>query len=110
MVSTQTGEDYPPELSVLVGKEIVDLSDDVARAKNKAKFYSGCFYYFQVCVMAYDGGNSGVCCYLEKVLTTNKGEKRGGSGGASAKETFSQYIGKQSAEDPTDGIDDEDDY
>lgn len=105
MVQTSTGEDYPPELLVLKGNDIITLDSDKLRADHKAKFYNGALCYYYLNMAAYDGGNAGVCCYLSKVLTTGKGEKRAGGGGPSGKEVFSGVVGKMSAEDPTDGID-----
>lgn len=109
MLQTMTGEDIAPALGVLEAGAIIDLDGEVLRAKHKGKFYSGVNAYFGVTVKAFAGGNDGTCAYLNMVLTTNKGEKRGG-GQRSVKEAFSKYVGKHSAEDPTDGIDDEDDY
>lgn len=111
LVVASTGEDYPPELLGIENGDIVTYDDDAKKAKAKGKFYNGVECFFQVNISAFDGGQEGVCCYLDKVLTTNKGTKRGGAGGgASGKEVFSKYVGKISAEDPTDGIDEDDEY
>lgn len=106
-----TGEEFPMQLSGIENGNIVDYDSEAQIAKAKAKFYNGVNCYFEINLKDYDVGNEGVTAYLSKVLTTGKGERKGGAGGAqSSKATFSKYIGKVSAEDPTDGIDDEDDF
>jgi hypothetical protein len=110
LVAAITGEEYPPGLAIIENKEVVDLDSELMIAKHKAKFYSGVECYFIVNVKAYGGGNDGTCAYISTVLSTNKGEKRGGGGARSAKEAFKGIVGQHSAEDPTDGIDDDEDY
>lgn len=98
---------FQPGLSAIVGGKLVEYdSDSVKNAKSY--FYSGVEILAEVNFQAYDGvsetGADGVTAYLNKVLSTNKGKKLA-SGGASAAETFSGYLGSISNVDPTAGAD-----
>lgn len=99
---------FQPGLSAIVGGKLVEYGDTVPVASSKAYFYSGVEVLVEVNFQAYDGvgetGADGVTAYLNKVLSTNKGKKLA-SGGASAAETFSGYLGSISNVDPTAGAD-----
>lgn len=98
---------YRPGLSAFVNGKIVDYSDDAAVAANSSKFFFGAevLAEFNFVAMEVDGERS-VVAYLNKVMATGKGTKLGG-GGRSATETFKNYRGGASAEDPTGAIDDD---
>lgn len=92
---------YEPNLSVLMpGRGVVDFKDE-ARLTVKDKFYAGCQVLVEVNFVWYPENNGPPCvtAYLNKVCSLNKGERRGG--GKAAAETFSAYVGKVSAIDPT---------
>ncbi len=94
---------YEPRLALLEGGKLIDL-DGPARAAAKQKFFFGCEILAQVNFVAYDGVGAnpdGITCYLNMVVSLNKGTRL--SGGASAAETFRGYVGHTSAEDPTGG-------
>lgn len=94
---------YEPRLSVLMpGRGVVDFKDE-ARATVRDKFYAGCQVLAEFNFVWYPSNNGppGVTAYLNKVCSLNKGERRGG--GQSSSDTFSAYVGKVSAIDPTAG-------
>ncbi len=100
---------FEPQLSVVEGGKIVEYEGD-RRPQAKKFFYNGVLCLAQFNFQAYEGvGNNpdGVTCYLNMVCSSNKGTKLSGGGGNAA-ETFKGCIGLSSAEDPTLGMDDDD--
>lgn len=98
---------YQPRLAVLDGGRLVDVDGD-DKARVKKLFYNGCTVLGEVSFNAYDGVGTnpdGVNAYLNVVISLNKGARL--SGGSSAAEAFKGYIGSDSAEDPTGGLDEE---
>lgn len=96
---------YQPKLSIIEGGKLIDLEGD-AIALHGRKFYSGCEVLAQVTFSAYDevgNGQPGVNAYIDIVVSLNRGTKV--MGGASAAEVFKSYVGLTSDEDPTTGID-----
>jgi hypothetical protein len=99
---------FQPKLSVFENGKILDLDDEALRSRYKGQFYSGVEVYAQFNFVWYDGvdeGKPGVTAYLNLVLSTNKGKRIGG--GATGSSVFAAVAGKVSAEDPTEGLDDE---
>lgn len=101
---TRSGEEYPPFLSVLQGKKIVDLDDVSKLTLGKQKFYNGCYVVPKVRFKAYKsqteggiGAYSGVKAFLSSVLWVADGTRIGGS----SAETFRAYVGGLSDVDPT---------
>lgn len=101
---TRSGEEYPPFLSVLQGKKIVDLDDVSKLTLGKQKFYNGCYVVPKVRFKAYKsqteggiGAYSGVKAFLSSVLWVADGPRIGGS----SAETFRAYVGGLSDVDPT---------
>jgi hypothetical protein len=93
---------YEPKLSVLMpGRGVVDFWEQAARQTVKDKFYAGALVLADVTFYWYDESNGlpGVALMLNKVLSLNKGERRGG--GKSGSETFGAHVGHLSAVDPT---------
>lgn len=95
---------YQPGLAIILNGKPIDLQDALLEA-HKGKFYFGVETLAQFNFVAYDavkdGDPDGVTCYVNKVLSLNKGERL--SGGASAAEVFKGYVGQASPEDPTAG-------
>lgn len=101
---------FQPRLAVVANGSIVDLTAQTLAA-HTAKFYFGVLCLAQFNFVAYDGvgqNPDGVTAYLNMVLSLNRGEKLT-SGGPSAAEVFKGYAGNLSAEDPTGGVDVNDD-
>lgn len=90
---------FPPVLSVLENGKIITLESDMAKAKYKAKFYSGCVVAASVNFVAYDSddGDDGVTAYIQSLLWVKDGERIGGRDQA---EVFKSYQGTTTAEDP----------
>lgn len=92
--------------------EVVALYDDEQAIKAAAnKFYRGVEVGLSLEFNAYEGTQTdtqnipdGVSVYLQKVLSLNRGERLQGQGRSSA-EAFKGYAGKVSDEDPTAGMD-----
>lgn len=101
---------YEPRLSVVKDGRMVDLEDEAARKAAKNYFYTGVDCLFQVSFQAYDGVGvnslDGVTAYLDHVVSLNKGEKLL-KGGPSAAEVFKGYVGTTTDEDPTAGVEDD---
>jgi len=112
-----------PKLALLVAEEwasvsaavataengrIVEYETDVAKAAARSKFYFGVDALALFSFSSHEVGSNkpGVNAYLNMVLTTGKGERI--AGGKSAAEVFKGYQGSYSAEDPTGGLDVED--
>jgi hypothetical protein len=93
----------PPILSYIDKGKLVECDNDTVRIAAKAKFYAGVLVLAEFNLVAYDpkgkDGLPGVTAYLNKVLSTNKGEKI--AGGTSSSEAFSGYLGSVSMTDPT---------
>lgn len=103
---TRSGAEYPPFLSVLDGKRIIDLDETSKRTLGKQKFYNGCYVVPKVRFKAYKsqteggiGAYSGVKAFLSSVLWVADGKRIGGS----SAETFRAYVGSLSDVDPTAG-------
>lgn len=95
---------YAPRLSGVENGNVVDYEDDAAKARAKAKFFSGVEVLTEYNFVATEvNGDKNVSAYLNQVFTTNKGVRA--AGGRTAAETFKDYIGHRSAEDPTAGAD-----
>lgn len=96
---------FQPRLAGLENGKLVDYEDDASKARAKPKFYFGTDCFIQVNLVAYDavqaGSKDGVTAYLNQVVTLNRGKKL--AGGASAAETFREYVGSVSDYDPTGG-------
>jgi hypothetical protein len=93
---------YEPELGYIENGRIVELSTPTAKQAAKGKFYPGVLVYAQFNLVPYDavGSNKpGVTAYLNKVLSTVKGERL--AGGKSITDTFKGYVGAVSMDDPT---------
>lgn len=94
---------YRPRLAIVANGRIVDLEDDAAIAQHKAKFFFGAEVLAELNFVAYENPEKdGVTAYLNLVLATGKGTRI--AGGASASEVFKGYAGSVSAEDPTGGV------
>ena len=98
---------YEPKLSwVTQGKLSQDIpSTQVPDVTIQTKFFSGAevlasFKFVPVEV----SGRKFVTAYLDKVLSTGKGQRQGGVS-RSASESFASYIGQLTQEDPTAGDD-----
>lgn len=99
---------FEPVMSGIENGKLVDYEGE-ARKLASTKFYSGVEVLAQVNFVAYEGvGNNpdGVTAYLNKVFTTGKGKRLGGS--VSSAEAFKDYMGKMTTEDPTQGASVED--
>lgn len=102
----KTSSIYPPALSGFVNGKVVDFDreSELYKSTGKKMFYFGVQALAQVNFVPYDGvdgGIDGVTAYLGMVLSTNKGERR--TGGQSAAEAFSGFVGHSTVEDPTAG-------
>ena len=100
---------YEPRLSGVENGKVVDYEGD-ARKQAKQHFYFGVEALAQFNFVAYDGVGAnpdGITAYLNMVHTTKRGKRL--AGGTSAAETFKDYAGHASQEDPTGGekLDDE---
>ncbi len=99
---------YAPMVSWVANGKIVEVASTEEAAKaNSAKFFNGaeCLASFNF-VPVVVNGNKFITAYLNKVFSTGKGERVGG--GRSASEAFKGYVGKATAEDPTQGSVDDD--
>lgn len=97
---------YQPRLSFIENGAIKDLDGPAIDAIGKRVFYNGVLCLAQVNFVAYEGVGTnpdGVTAYLNMVVSTNTGPKL--SGGASAAEVFKGYVGSNVDEDPTGGVD-----
>lgn len=96
---------YRPNLAILEGGRLVDLTEEAAIVANKGKFYFGVEVLAQFNFQPFEGGTGpdGVCAYLNMVVSTNTGKKIAGGSGQSASQVFKGYVGGASAEDPTGG-------
>lgn len=95
---------YEVKLSGIESGRLTDY-EGPNRAANMKHFYRGVGCLFQVNFAAYAGvgeNPDGVNAYINMVMTTKKGDKRGGQA-ASAADTFKGYVGHDTAEDPTEG-------
>lgn len=98
-----------PALGYVLNGKGVDLTEEGQIKLNQSKFYSGVIAYAQLNIVAYDAIDEysvpGITAYLQRVLTTGKGQRIGGV--RSASEVFSGYLGRSSEIDPTDGLDED---
>ena len=96
---------FAPRLAYIEGGKISPDLEGAAVNLHKGKFYFGAKVLAQINLVPYDKagetGVDGVTAYTNLVLTTNTGTRL--SGGASAAETFKDYAGKLSDQDPTAG-------
>lgn len=103
MVVISARSKFEPRLSIIENGKIVDLENEVAKNSQKSKFYPGVEVLAQLNLVPYEpvgrNGKGGVTCYLNMILSTNKGKRI--AGGQTASEAFKGYIGSVSAEDPT---------
>lgn len=100
---------FEPKLSVLDGKQIIDLSSPELIAAHKNKFYFGTEVLATFNFVPYDGVGAnpdGVTCYMNLIMSLNRGRKIATST-VSAADAFRGYIGAMSAEDPTSGSSDD---
>lgn len=102
----KTSSIYAPALAGFVNGKVVDFDRDseLYKGTGKRMFYFGVQALAKVNFVPYDGvdnGVDGVTAYLSMVLSTNKGEKL--TGGQSAAEAFSGFVGHSTIEDPTAG-------
>jgi hypothetical protein len=111
-ICIKSSSKYQPRLSVIANGNVLDLTEDTIAA-HKGKFYGGVLCLPQVNLVAYDAkkddDKDGVTTYLNMMLSLNKGEKIGGSGGPSAAEVFKGYVGTMTTMDPTAGAGMDDD-
>lgn len=100
--------EFQPNLSVVKGGKIVDVDGD-AKSEVKKLFYNGTQVLAELQFKAYDAvnddGKPGVNCYVNKVVSLNRGKRL--TGGSSNEEAFKDYIGSVSDYDPTSGLDEE---
>jgi Protein of unknown function (DUF2815) len=100
----KTASKYAPRCAVLVNGKPTDLTAETVKAY-MGQFYFGVKVLAQFNLVPYDKvgetGIDGVTIYLNMVLSLNKGEKL--ASGASAAETFKDYVGSTTDEDPTAG-------
>ena len=99
---------YQPTLAFIENGSISPNLEGASLSAHKGKFYFGCEVVPQINLVPYDGvdgGRDGVTAYLNQVLSFNKGKRL--SGARDAAQTFAAFAGKATAEDPTDGLDDE---
>lgn len=92
---------FPAQLGVLVGGKIIDLDTPEKIKANAGKFYFGTECAGEVAFEWHDkvGGNpAGVHCYLNSLLSFNKGERI--SGPRPASERFKGFAGRSSDVDP----------
>lgn len=102
--------EYPPVLAVTLPQGGVSGAlEGPALAAAKSKFYTGAEVLFGILLKAYnpvgEAGKPGVTAYLSSVVSTGRGQKRGG--GIDPSVVFASYKGTTSTEDPTAGMDDE---
>lgn len=91
---------YDVGLAGLENGKIVDYDNEAIRAANAKKFYSGVLSLASFTFVPFAGElQDGLTCYLNSVLSLNKGPKIGSSA-PSAAETFKGYIGSAVAENP----------
>lgn len=94
----------PPRLKIVVNGQIVDRTDD--RALAQPALYSGVLAVGTLSFTAYEGMGGGVSCYVNEVLSLNKGDRI--QTGISDEERYAEVIGKHvghvSAVDPTAGM------
>lgn len=106
VLSTSTGEGYPPKLSYLAPNGAVldvDRLDPAQLAMHKGKFYGGVQAAYSVALKGTEvDGKKFVSAYLQSVMSANRGKQ---IGGRLASETFSGFAGKVSEADPTVGTD-----
>lgn len=90
------------ELSAIVNGQYREFVGD-QRAAAKPYFYTGVYVGAEVLFKYYDAiddnGKAGVTCYLQKVISLNKGKKL--TKGSSGADVFKHYVGIQTNEDPT---------
>ena len=100
----KTKSNYPPGLGVVAGGQVVEVTSD-NKALHKGAFYFGTDCLCRLNFVAYEGEaiGSGVTCYLDMVVSLNRGKRLSGS--KSPAEVFKGVAGLVSTEDPTGGAD-----
>ncbi|MGH6913854.1 MAG: ssDNA-binding protein [Geminicoccales bacterium] len=97
ILAAKSGEDRPPEVIGPDGKEMPRV-----RAKD---IYSGCYGFAVLNFSAYEGSEEdGVTTYLNGFGKSRDGDR---IGGGDARTLLAGVLGKNSNEDPTEGLDDE---
>lgn len=103
LMQPSTAADKPPRLLVLEGTRLVALDTPMLVATHKAKFYPGVLVVPSLRFVWHDGNGAGIApgvhAYLQRVLSTNTGERLAG-GGTSDDEVFSGYLGSLSQVNP----------
>ena len=96
----------PPRLKAVVNGQIVDYTDN--RVLAQPMLYSGVLAIGTISFTAYEGMGGGISCYVNEVLSLNKGDRI--NTGVSDEEKYAEVIGKHighpSAVDPTAGMSD----
>lgn len=93
----------PPRIKVVLNGAIIDRTDD--RALAQPALYSGVLTIGTLSFAAYEGMGGGISCYVNEVLSLNKGERinTGVSDEERYAEALNKYVGHVSAVDPTAG-------
>ena len=105
IVVGRSGADKPPALAYLDGGKLAEVTqaNTAAAAKVKEIFFFGAKVVAVIYFKAYEGGSNpdGVTGYLNSVLAVGGGERLGG-GRQSATETFKEYQGTVTDDNPLD--------
>ena len=94
----------PPRLKVIVDRQIVDRTDD--RPLAQTALYSGVLAIGTLSFSAFEGMGGGVSCYVNEVLSLNRGDRiqTGVSDEEKYAEVMTKHVGHVSAVDPTAGM------
>lgn len=101
---------YPPNLGILVGGGVVDVTEDV-RPTIGGKFYSGVRGTCEINLVPYAGNKNvpnSIHAYLTAAVSLGVGQNLGGGSAASKFGNFARNIGTVSQENVTVGMDDND--
>lgn len=104
-IVVKSSSKYQPNLSALVNKKLEEFNTEEAVAANAKYFYSGAWMVPCFGVNVYNGDERnppGASLYLNAVLF-HKNDTRIGGQRKSAAETFKNFVGTISEEDPTEG-------
>ncbi len=95
---------FPAVLSLLENGRMIENLQGAALEAAAGKFYFGCEVLAEFNFQPYDRvkeeDQDGVTCYLQQVVSLNKGTRLGGQI-RSASDTFKGYVGASTLEDPT---------